>query len=349
MRGRVISPDSIPADIKTDIDDLFPKSEGRRRIAYTLMFWDRKLNTKEQEDLSRWAGFKGGGTTYKVLTKLKEIGLFTDKVGSIPLSRSLLDLEVEKEKEQMKTLSHTDVPLLPTPISAEETLKTPSVPPEGTSESPTGEGDPPPFSAQIDMKNRMKSAEDGIKQLERTTVAGFEDMKKILTEVVNPLSGAPTAENLSGSNPTEASQPDSQTDTLGDNPGLEVLSESLEDRLGRLETLVQEGGKKDPFADMSRDQILELLRSQPQEFMTLMNPDGAERTGRVQAQEVTLRPIILMLTTYSQMLYEKVVHDGFFEGTLSDFANFTMEQYFTDRGWSLDWNKREPASRRRFG
>lgn len=51
--ARAISPDRIPADIKTDIDELFPKSEGRRRIAYTLMFWNRKLNTKEQEDLSR--------------------------------------------------------------------------------------------------------------------------------------------------------------------------------------------------------------------------------------------------------------------------------------------------------
>lgn len=44
-------------------------------------------------------GFKGGGTTYKVLTKLKEIGLFTDKVGSIPLSRSLIDLSVEQQQE----------------------------------------------------------------------------------------------------------------------------------------------------------------------------------------------------------------------------------------------------------
>jgi len=52
MSGVVVSPDRIPAEIKTEIDELFPSSEGRRRIAYTLMFWDRKPNTKEQNDLS---------------------------------------------------------------------------------------------------------------------------------------------------------------------------------------------------------------------------------------------------------------------------------------------------------
>jgi len=236
MSGRVISPDSIPADIKTDIDNLFPKSEGRRRIAYTLMFWNRKLNTKEQEDLSRWAGFKGGGTTYKVLTKLKEIGLFTDKVGSIPLSRNLLDLDVEQEKERMKTPSHTDIPYVPTRISAEETPKTPPVSPGGISESPADNEDPPsippPSSAEIDMETRMKSAEDQIKQLERTTAAGFEDLKKILTEVMNPLSGAPTADNSISETPP--------SDNPLENPVTEDPSDSVEDRLERIEGLLQE-------------------------------------------------------------------------------------------------------------
>ena len=82
----------------------------------------------------------------------------------------------------------------------------------------------------------------------------------------------------------------------------------------------------------------------------MVNPGAGNPGGRTQATEVTLRPIIVMMTTYTQMLFEKVVHDGYFEGTLSDFLNFAAEQYFTDRGWSLDWNKREPANmRRRLG
>ncbi len=98
----IVSPDRIPTDIKTEIDNLFPRSEGRRNIAYALMFWNRKPDTKEQEELSVWQGFKGGVTTYTVLTKIKEVGLFTDTVDSVPLSRSLIDIEVEKEQDRIK-------------------------------------------------------------------------------------------------------------------------------------------------------------------------------------------------------------------------------------------------------
>ncbi len=337
MSDGIVSPDRIPADIKTEIDELFPGSEGRRRIAYTLMFWNRKPSTKEQEDLSKWAGFKGGSSTYKVLRKLKEIGLFTDKVGSVPLSRSLLDLEVEQQRERMKTLPEPSVPSLPLPISAEETQETLSVSPKEDSEIPTENRDLPPksprTSAEIDMETRLKSAEGQIKQLERTTAAGFEDMKKILTEVVNPLSGAPTADNPGHVPPPQIESPE-----------LEASPESDEDRINRIvDERLQERGAQDPFADLSKEQLLELARSQPREFESMVNPDGAVRTGRVESQAVTLRPMILFLTTYSQMLFNKAVHDGYFDGTLSDFANFTMESWFTDRGITLDWNQRRPA------
>ena len=73
---------------------------------------------------------------------------------------------------------------------------------------------------------------------------------------------------------------------------------------------------------------------QPQELLAMANPGAGNPSGRVEAQQVTLRPIIVMMTTYTQMLFEKIVHDGYFEGTLSDFLNFAAEQYFTDRGWS---------------
>ena len=68
----------------------------------------------------------------------------------------------------------------------------------------------------------------------------------------------------------------------------------------------------------------------------------AMRTGRrrrddtIQAMPDTMRWMGIMLTTYTQNAFERSVQDGY-EGTLSDFINDCVYQYFADRGKVLQW------------
>jgi len=50
------------------------------------MFWNRYLNTREQAYLAWWAGLAAGATR-KGMNRLGEAGLWSNQVGSIPLSR----------------------------------------------------------------------------------------------------------------------------------------------------------------------------------------------------------------------------------------------------------------------
>jgi len=222
------------------------------------------------------------------LTKLKEVGLFTDTVGSVPLSRSLIDIAVEEEKERMKEPSDTSILSLPPQSSAEKTLKTPPSIPAGTSENSVEVGDLPPdlppTSAQIDMENRIKSAEDQIKHLGMTVAAGFEDLKKIMGGVVNPLSGAPKATG----NPLTVDSPE-EVETEPVNPGPE------------------EPEDEGPFADMTKQQILDMAINSPEMIYALRNQGISPTSDTIQAVAHTTRWLALELTTYTQAAYERAV------------------------------------------
>jgi len=315
-----VSPDRIPIDIKDEIDEIFPKSTGRRRIAYALMFWDRKPNSKEKEELAQWAGFKAASTTHTILTKLKENGLFTDTVGSIPLSRSLLDIAVEKQQQQISSLtSHSPPPLLEetaseTPAPLAEPLVETRVHPQFISDDLVENADlhydSPPSSAQIDMKTRLDSAEKQIKHVERIMAAGFEDMKKLIGDIVNPLTAAPKANPLTVDPPDEAEEVETVV-----NPG------------------VEESG---PFADMTKQQVIDMAITSPDMIYALRNQGVPPTTETIQAVPHTTRWLALELTTYTQAAYERSVEDGY-EGSLSDFINNAVYKYFFDRGKVLQW------------
>lgn len=248
-------------------------------------------------------------TVDKVLYKLRDSDFFTKEQGSIPLYRLRLKSEVP-EVEPYREEPQDEEIVIPVP---EDDI-----------------GEEPVLEDGLDsdlQENRLKKMEVTLHDQGERLVNFMAEMRTTINKI--------------------------SVETPKDNPGhIETsLNEptSFEDRLERIERQMENEGGGDPFDNLSREQIIELIRSQPQELMTMANPRGVGQAGRVEGQAVTLRPMILMLTTYSQMLYERAVYDGHFEGTLSDFANFTMEQYFTDRGWGLDWNKREPANLRRHG
>lgn len=328
----------VPEEVIDRINEIFPNSEERRKLAYTLMFWNKKPNSAERQEMAEKVG-RERSTVNLIIRALSEEGLFTNDFGSVPLfkhaEKMRLSLELPEDSE-------ADIP--PVGLLHEtDILDLPEVSGEGEVEKGSQEVEKPPLSVEMppskELEKRIALTEVNIKGLKTDMEKGFKGIE----EAIQRLSVAP-----GGDNPPE--NPGSEPVIQAENLGKIEQSGSVEDRLGRIEQLVQGREEKDPFADLSREQILELIRSQPQEFVAMVNPDGAGRTGRVEAQAVTLRPVILMLTTYSQMLYERAVHDGYFDGTLSDFANFTMEDYFTVRGWSLDWTKKEPTHRRRrFG
>ena len=69
------------------IHELFPESEERRKIAYTLLkYYSKTPSTAEQEKLGHSVE-RSRNTVYKVLTKLCENGLFSKDTGSVPLYR----------------------------------------------------------------------------------------------------------------------------------------------------------------------------------------------------------------------------------------------------------------------
>ena len=331
---------SIPAEITLLIEELFPESTQRRKIAYTLMHWNRKPSGKEQVEIGD-SVIRGPSTVYKVMQKLMDGGIFTSEYGSVPLYR--YSEKIRSGLTIDKDLDRLDLPDLHKEEGEEDqTIPYPLVIAEKLLMEPEEEKLPttvvPPISPTLEAQVSLQDAE--IKNIKTTIDGRFSKIE----EMIAGLSVTPPPDDNPGGNPT-------LPPVIESSPAIPRGQLSMEDRLNDLEQRVQSSdGSTDPLDNLSAEQIRELIRSQPQELLAMVNPGAGNPSGRVSATEVTLRPIIVMMTTYTQMLFEKVVHDGFFDGTLSDFLNFAAEQYFSDRGWSLDWNRRESANvRSRLG
>ena len=194
----------------------------------------------------------------------------------------------------------------------------------------------PPLSPSLDARVSLQDAE--IKNIRATLDGRFEKIESM----IQGLSVAPTEDNPGG-NPSTSPAIEITT------PAVPRGQLSTDERIAELEQRLQNSdASTDPLESLTLEQIKDLVRSQPQELMALANPGNpvGNPGGRVQATDVTLRPIIVMFTTYSQILFEKAVHDGYFEGTLSDFVNFSIEQYFKDRGYNLRFTRDDPVRRR---
>ena len=310
----------IPADVAASVKRLF-RSERRKAIALELLYFDYWPPTEEKQRIADRHELHITSVD-KVLYRLRDSDLFTKEQGSIPLYRVKLGEEVAlPPRQERQDGLELDVE------KSESRVLSESYERNLEEEQPTEE------EIESDLQ------ENRLKKMEVTLHNQGEKFDNFIAEMRTSI------HQLSDGSPEN--NPGNEGSLI--DPGELSPPETVEERLERIEKLVQEGSGGDPFDNLSREQIIELIRSQPQELMTMANPDGRGMAGRVEGQKVTLRPMILMLTTYSQMLYERAVYDGHFEGTLSDFANFTMEQYFTDRGWGLDWSKREPANLRRHG
>ena len=109
--------------------------------------------------------------------------------------------------------------------------------------------------------------------------------------------------------------------------------------------MIEEPSTLNPMSNMSGDQIYEMLVNQPREFMDMMGIQNRPPQGDTQAVPVTVRKVIVDVTTYTLTCYEKAVNDGAFDGTFSDFMNQCVYKYFEDRGLALGWHKLEKFGR----
>ncbi len=327
---------NIPSEVTSQIAKMFPESNNRRVIAGQLMLWDRKPNSKEQTEIGGTVGVSRT-TVNSVINKLSEHGLFTKELGSIPLYKATTKIELNNSLvlppvgtvgvlPLTEPVAEAPKPIIDTPESHEEQ---PPKPVEPTVKPPMRASQ----ASRADLESRLDGFKGTLKTMEAKSAAEFLEVK----EMISRLSFTPP------SGPPNSPEPAPVVEAIPVVPREEL---TMEERLVELEQRLQTPEEPtDPLADLSAEQMRDLLRSQPKELLAMANPGNPKNQGgRIQATEVTLRPIIVMMTTYTQMLFEKIVHDGYFEGTLSDFLNFTAEQYFTDRGWSLDWNRREPAN-----
>ena len=299
----------IPTEISSRVKGLF-RSDSRKKIAMELLFFDHWPTSQEKEELASRYSIDVANVG-KTMYVLRDKGFMTKDQGSIPLYRIRL-------KNELAIPDGPDG----TPNFLEDTI------PYSGNEDDIMEGLVESLPERTDIPPTMETG-DKINVLDTKIHSLNGKLDNFMAEIRTTINALSTSSPKN--NPND--QPENEE------------PESIEDRIAQLEKQQYDDETKNPFDGLSRDQIIELIQSQPQEVITMANP--RTEGGRVQGQKVTLRPMILMLTTYSQMLYEKAVYDGYFTGTLSDFANFTMEQYFTDRGWGLDWNRREPANNMR--
>lgn len=95
-----------------------------------------------------------------------------------------------------------------------------------------------------------------------------------------------------------------------------------------------------PFSldDMSKEQLVNFYMNNPEGFKQLLS--GSIDEG-IKATASTIRKVILEITNYTASCYEKA-HDQGFDGTLSDFINECVYDYFAKRNLELTWRHITP-------
>lgn len=293
----------LPDDIMIRVEEEF-KTRAQKNIAIELLtVWTMRPTWGEMKEIGSRHDRKEKAV-HTVIDRLTEANLFTDARGSMYLYR----LKLEKEAK-------SETPLAPLPLV--EPTSSQLRPEEGPDEEPSDELPPPEEPKEVDeegstefiaLKNqvfRMESQMDGL--------------GKKLDAIV------PVIQGLSAKKP----------DNPGHSPTLQVESPEV-DNPDQVQQVEQ--SDVEPISTflpgLSREQIIEIGANQPGKIRELMGLPPVE-VG-IESLPVTTRVIAVELTTYTQSVYERVVHDGY-DGTMSDFLNDAAYKYFEDRGKRLDW------------
>jgi len=315
----------LPLDVKASIDDLFPGSKERRKIAYTLMFYNHRPSVDEQNAIADAAG-RSKRTVSDVLRILSENDLFADTLGSVPLYRNIQKMGAAKLLEGLGDRKGGEITGTPFLASPEKAI----TPIEAMAEANPQDGEPPQEDGETGSGAPMRKALPSsveVEQLRGEFGKVIQRMDRVeasvdksLKEILNMLSAKAEAVPLPGVVPVVQANP------------LSVDPDDAPDEVEQEPVEVDEG----PFAGMSKQQVIDMAINSPEMVYALRNQGVLPTSDTIQAVAHTTRWLALELTTYTQAAYERSVEDGY-EGSLSDFINNAVYKYFADRGKVLQW------------
>lgn len=318
----------LPQNVKDAIDDVFPGSEERRKIAYTLMFYNHKPSGDELKRLSEAAG-RSLRTVQHVIRILGENNLFTSELGSVPLykhigtvghSKALESLSGAKGREETEEEAET----------AEDEGEEPEAPIiEDGDEAPdeSVEEDAGPFRralpAAVDSAVEARGLRESLVKMahrqDRLEATVDASLKEILARMRSQEPATPLVVPVVKANTLTVDPPEEE----------EVETEPV--RREEPEADAELG----PFSGMSKKDILDMAMNDPDGIHAMVRGySRGEKT--IMATPETMRWMGVMLSTYTQSAFERSISDGY-EGTLSDFLNDCVYMYFADRGKVLQW------------
>jgi len=336
---------TLPQDIADKVLSRFPRSEPRQRIALTLLGFDHEPTPEEKKVIAANTQQEYRYVN-QILDYLREMNLFSSEIGSVPLFRfneknrlsadAIIGASKLESKQEVKPTEKTreEEQVRLQVISVEEKKAEASMEdkPEGI-ELPISKGVSPKVIK--DLLDRQENFETVIKGEVGSIKEEIGSVKKLLEKVLEqpkqtpPVAVATMVPVVSGLKVQQAA-----AETPADqpaNPG----------------SAPQPVNPMDPFANMSKEEIIEFYQNNPTMAGRRL-PGGLSETY-VNSPPETIRKIIIEVTTYTQMLYEKALADGAFEGTFSDFLNWAPQKYFEDRGLALGWHKVERHPGGRYG
>lgn len=326
---------TLPKDIAEKVLSRFPRSEPRQRIALTLLGFDHEPTAEEKKVISVNTQ-QDYRSVNQILDYLREMNLFSSEIGSVPLFRfnekNRLSIAVEEPRHEPKPEVKPEV------MAEEKAQAEQQVNPveEKKAEAPMEarqEGIELPISKGVSPKviRNLLDRQENFETVIKGEVGGIKEeigsVKKMLEKALEPQKVQPVVSGLK----VQTQQPAAET--------------SVAEQSANPEAEAKPENPTDPFAGMSKDEIIEFYQNNPTMAGRRL-PGGLSETY-VNSPPETIRKIIIEVTTYTQMLYEKALADGAFEGTFSDFLNWAPQKYFEDRGLSLGWHKvdRHPGGR----
>ena len=295
------------------VEGAFNTKESRAVALELLTAWEKIPNWAEKEEIGKRHG-RSDKTVHTIIQKLQELELFTENEGSIPLYRIALKRgttisplkEVKEGTENrgksVKELLEKGVSPAGFPLNSEDEEESQPVP-EGSEDD-------------------LESLRAKVFRME----AQIGSIQKNFEIVVPMLKG------LSAKIP--------ESDPPVDNPSVSPPVASVEVPVSNPAS--QPVGPTNPFAGMTGEQVYDLYLNQREAFSKMLGqpiPADAVAEGDMKALPATVRRIIVEVTAYTQIAYEKALNDEAFDGSFSDFLNQCVYKYFADRGIVLGWHR----------
>lgn len=300
----------ISEAIRRRVEAAFTNKKSRA-TAFELLSWKTWPTAPQREEIGKRTNVTSK-TVLKVLKTLREMDLFTEAEGSIPLYGDTMRRELKSSME-------------------------PKEPKERKEE---GE----PMEETEEPEEDMEEIRNKVFRMEAEIVTMRKNMETIVP-IIKGLSAGTQGNPSTGENSPAQENPAAEAEGV-ETVEVEQVGAS-EDRLfARMEELLEKrlGPRMGlSIEEMSKEQLLELLHSSPEQVLGMLNPAAQIMVKKdVATQPETMRPIITFLNSFTSMAFDKSKAEGIFKGNISDFLNFCVYQYFEDRGWSIGWQKFDP-------